>query len=119
MSDSTAGFSSDAGSGQSARPARGRVSLFDLRWILAVLFGIYGIVVTLMGLLSHAKTVTASGQNIGVNVNLWTGIPMLVLGILFALWALLRPVVPPEATARSYGPSSGDPDDEDATKVVP
>jgi hypothetical protein len=76
---------------------RGRVSLFDLRWILAFLFAVYGIVVTLMGLLAHAKTYTASGQNVNINVNLWTGIPMLVLAILFALWALLRPTVVPTA----------------------
>ena len=78
-----------------ARPARGRASLFDLRWILAVLFGIYGIVVTLMGLLTHARTVTASGQDVHINVNLWTGVPMLLVAIFFALWAGLRPVVAP------------------------
>jgi hypothetical protein len=74
-------------------PTRSRAaSLFDLRWILTLLFGIYGIVVTLMGLFSHASTVAASGQQVGVNVNLWTGIPMLVLAIAFGLWAQLRPV---------------------------
>lgn len=77
------------------QPVRGRVSLFDLRWILAFLFAFYGIVVTLMGLFANAKTYTASGQNVGINVNLWTGIPMLVLAILFAVWALLRPAVVP------------------------
>jgi hypothetical protein len=92
------GTGSTAGAARAVRPARGRVSLFDLRWILAILFGIYGIVVTLMGLLTHAKTVTASGQDVGINVNLWTGVPMLVLGILFALWAGLRPVVAPVPT---------------------
>lgn len=74
-------------------PTRGMAaSLFDLRWILALLFGIYGIVVTLMGLFAHASTVAASGRPIGINVNLWTGIPMLVLAIAFGLWAQLRPV---------------------------
>lgn len=72
--------------------------LFDLRWILAILFAIYGVAVTLTGLLSHAKTVTASGQDIHVNVNLWTGIPMIVVAIAFATWAALRPVSP-EASA--------------------
>jgi hypothetical protein len=77
--------------GASGRPARGVVSLFDLRWILTILFGVYGIVVTLMGLLAHAKTHTASGQDIGINVNLWTGVPMLVVAIAFAVWAVARP----------------------------
>jgi hypothetical protein len=80
------------------QPVRGRISLFDLRWILAFLFAVYGIVVTLMGLFVNAKTYTASGQNVGVNVNLWTGIPMLVLAILFALWAVLRPALVPTTT---------------------
>lgn len=78
--------------GATAPPTRGMASLFDLRWILAVLFGIYGVVVTLLGLLSHAKTYSASGQDVHINVNLWTGIPMLVLAGAFALWAQLRPV---------------------------
>jgi hypothetical protein len=86
------------------KPARGLASLFDLRWILAVLFGIYGIVVTLMGLLVTNKTVTANGQDIGINVNLWTGVPMLAVAIAFAVWALARPVVPDQV---SPGPSAG------------
>jgi hypothetical protein len=68
--------------------------LFDLRWILAILFTIYGVTVTLAGLLSHAKTYAANGQNVHVNVNLWTGVPMLVVAIAFATWAALRPVSP-------------------------
>lgn len=83
------------GGDAAARPARGRASLFDLRWILAVLFGIYGIVVTLMGLLVHAKTVSASGQDVNVDVNLWTGLAMIVLAIVFAVWAATRPLIAP------------------------
>jgi hypothetical protein len=30
-----------------------------------------------------------------INVNLWTGVPMLLVAIFFALWAGLRPVVAP------------------------
>lgn len=95
---------------ESSRPARGKVSLFDLRWILAVLFGIYGIVVTLMGLLAHAKTYTASGQDVGVNVNLWTGLPMLVVAVAFAAWALARPTfveVSPAAGVSPEGSADG------------
>lgn len=87
---------------RTARPARGRASLFDLRWILTILFAVYGLVTTLVGLFSHAKTTTASGQDIGINVNLWTGVPMLVVAIAFAVWALLRPTfvqVSPEGSA--------------------
>ena len=89
------------------KPARGLTSLFDLRWILAVLFGIYGIVVTLMGLLVSNKTVTANGQDVGVNVNLWTWVPMLAVAIGFAAWALARPVVPDEVSPRSAEGQAG------------
>ena len=98
------------GAESSAGPARGRVSLFDLRWILAVLFAIYGIVVTLMGLLAHAKTYTASGVDIGVDVNLWTGVPMLLLAIAFAVWAWARPTfvqVNPGADVSPEGSADG------------
>lgn len=71
-------------------PAHGAASLFDLRWILALLFSVYGIVVTVMGIwFTTQADLDKAG---GINVNLWTGIPMLVLAILFALWAQLRPV---------------------------
>jgi hypothetical protein len=76
-------------------PTHGAASLFDLRWILALLFGVYGIVVTVMGIwFTTQADLDKAG---GINVNLWTGIPMLVLAILFALWAQLRPVRIPAA----------------------
>jgi hypothetical protein len=103
---SNSDVASGSGGSDGNRPSGGRparVSLFDLRWILAFLFGVYGIVVTLMGLLSHASTFTASGQDVGVNVNLWTGIPMLVLAALFALWAALRPAFVPSSDDKTVG----------------
>ncbi|HEX7659517.1 MAG TPA: hypothetical protein VF444_08560 [Pseudonocardiaceae bacterium] len=78
-------------SSEVSSPKRG-AGLFDLRLIIAVLFGIFGLVVTITGLVVKAKDVSASGINVGVNVNLWTGIAMLILAALMALWALLRPV---------------------------
>jgi len=65
--------------------------LFDLRVIIAVLFAVFGAVVTITGFVANSS-VSASGEQVGVNVNLWTGIPMLVLGALFLTWALVRPV---------------------------
>lgn len=74
------------------RPAGRTAGLFDLRLIIALLFTIFGLIVTITGLVAKAKTFSASGTDIGVNVNLWTGIPMLVLAVLMGLWAVLRPV---------------------------
>jgi hypothetical protein len=87
MSEPSTSASSSTGSKATASRA---ASLFDLRWIIALLFGVYGIVVTVMGIgfTSQAELDKAGG----INVNLWTGIPMIVVAVLFALWAQLRPV---------------------------
>lgn len=66
--------------------------LFDLRWIIATLIGLFGVVVTLMGLFDHASSTAASGHSVGVNVNLWTGIPMILLAAGFGIWAAVRPL---------------------------
>lgn len=76
-----------------------RAGLFDLRWIIALLFGIYGVVVTIMGIGFTSQTELNNAG--GINVNLWTGIPMLVVAALFALWAQLRPVQIPMGVSDS------------------
>src|ERR687894_518261 len=74
--------------GKSATPAR----LFDIRRIIGGLFVVYGVIVTIAGF-------TASDADIekaeGVNINLWTGLGMLALGVFFLVWLKLRPVAPP------------------------
>ncbi|GGY22892.1 hypothetical protein [Streptomyces djakartensis] len=74
--------------GKSATAAR----LFDIRRIIGGLFVIYGVIVTIAGF-------TASDADLdkaeGVNINLWTGLGMLLLGLFFLAWLKLRPVAPP------------------------
>jgi hypothetical protein len=66
--------------------------LFDIRRIIGGLFVLYGIIVTIAGLtVSDADRAKAQG----VNINLWTGLGMLALGILFLIWLRLRPLAPP------------------------
>lgn len=63
---------------------------FELRMIIAVLFTVYGVVCIIWG---AAFTTQAELQKAaGINVNLLSGIGMLVLGIAFGAWALLRPI---------------------------
>ncbi|MFF4353216.1 hypothetical protein [Streptomyces sp. NPDC001530] len=66
--------------------------IFDLRRIIGGLFVIYGIIVTIAG-------ITVSDANLdkaeGVNINLWTGLGMLALGVFFLAWLWLRPLAPP------------------------
>lgn len=66
--------------------------LFDLRTVIAVLFGVYGIVLTVMGAFFEDEAQLAKAG--GIDINLWTGIAMLVLAALFYLWAVRRPLVP-------------------------
>ncbi|MGW0846453.1 hypothetical protein ACWD26_41270 [Streptomyces sp. NPDC002787] len=74
--------------GRSATAAQ----LFDIRRIIGGLFVVYGVIVTVAG-------ITASDADIdkaeGVNINLWTGLGMLALGVFFLAWLWLRPVAPP------------------------
>lgn len=63
--------------------------LFDLRWLIAAMFVVYGVVLIITGAFdSKAELAKASG----VRINLWTGIGMLVVGAVFAAWARLRPL---------------------------
>jgi hypothetical protein len=64
-------------------------NLFDLRRIIAGLFLLYGVVLTIVGLGDSDKEIAKSA---GVHINLIAGLGMIVLGGLFLAWALLRPL---------------------------
>ncbi|MFJ1653345.1 hypothetical protein ACIOC2_18535 [Streptomyces sp. NPDC088337] len=67
--------------------------IFDLRRIIGGLFVLYGVIVTVTGITDSQAAIDKAQ---GVNINLWTGIGMLVLGVFFLVWMKLRPVTPPE-----------------------
>lgn len=67
-----------------------RTSAFDIRLIIAVLTGIYGLVITVLGI--GFTTDAELKKSAGVNINLWAGIGLLVICLLFVLWARLRPL---------------------------
>ncbi len=66
--------------------------LFDVRRIIGGLFVIYGIIVTIAGITASSADLKKAQD---ININLWTGIGMLVLGVLFLVWLKLSPTVPP------------------------
>lgn len=68
-----------------------RVGLFDLRYVLALLFLVYGVVLTVMGLAFTSQAGLDKAD--GININLWAGIVMFLVGVVFSLWARLRPIV--------------------------
>ncbi|WP_243792501.1 hypothetical protein [Saccharopolyspora gloriosae] len=66
---------------------------FDIRLIIAVLFFLYGLVLTVLGATASAEDVAKAA---GLNINLWSGLGMLLFAVLFALWVKLRPLVVPD-----------------------
>jgi hypothetical protein len=69
---------------------------FDIRRIIGGLFLVYGVILAVVGIVGSDEI---KNKAAGVNVNLWTGLAMLVVGGLMIFWALARPVMPePEAT---------------------
>ncbi|GGM35390.1 hypothetical protein GCM10012275_03320 [Longimycelium tulufanense] len=89
---------------RNASQPRRRAGLFDLRWIIAVLFAIYGAVLTVVGLgfTSDADVSKAAG----LNINLWSGAGMLATAVVFGLWAQLRPLAVPEQPAKEALPET-------------
>ena len=67
---------------------------FDIRNIIGGLIGVYGVILTLMGIFGDPETEKTGGPN----ANLWAGIVMLVVGLAFLAWARLRPLLVPEHT---------------------
>jgi hypothetical protein len=86
MSDQRAGESDEQGTGAKEAQA---ANLFDLRRIIGGLFVLYGIVLTIVGLGDSEAEITKAA---GVHINLLAGLGMLVLGLVFIAWALLRPL---------------------------
>ena len=64
---------------------------FDVRNVIAGLLGLYGVVLTVMGVVDRSEEALAKAG--GVNANLWTGIGLLVVALAFAAWTRWRPVV--------------------------
>jgi membrane-bound ClpP family serine protease len=71
-----------------------KVGAFDIRFVIGGLIGLYGVVLTLLGLFNASDEELARGD--GVNINLWAGLGMIVFAVVFAAWARWRPVIVPE-----------------------
>ena len=74
---------------------------FDIRRIIGGLFLLYGAILAIVGVVGSDEV---KNKAAGINVNLWTGLAMLVFGGLMIFWALARPVAPePEAANGGSG----------------
>ncbi|MFE7273873.1 hypothetical protein [Streptomyces sp. NPDC057623] len=79
--------------------------LFDIRRIIGGLFVLYGVIVTITGLTDDDAAIDKAQ---GVNINLWTGLGMLALGVFFLLWLRLRPTAHPAPPPLASRPSQED-----------
>ena len=71
-----------------SRAARA-ANLFDVRRFIGGLFLLYGLILFVLGIGASDADVDKAA---GVNVNLWTGLAMLVVGAIFLAWAFTRPL---------------------------
>ena len=69
--------------------------LFDLRSFIGALLLIFGVLVIIPGFIAGKATIDKSA---GINLSLWIGGLMLVIGAFFVIWILLKPP-PPVTTA--------------------
>ncbi|MEU9100843.1 hypothetical protein [Streptomyces sp. NPDC048361] len=73
------------------RKSASAARLFDIRRIIGGLFTLYGVIVTVAGILASDADLKKAQ---GININLWTGLGMLALGLFFLTWLKLRPMAP-------------------------
>jgi len=85
-----------------------KAGAFDIRNVIALLLGAYGVLLVVLGLVHTSDADLAKAD--GLNINVWGGLGMIVAAAGFALWARLRPIVVPDESGQS---SSGQPSTPD------
>jgi hypothetical protein len=98
----------------SASRAAQAANLFDLRRIIGGVFVGIGLLLTILGLFESQANIDKAA---GVNINLWTGIGMLVFGIFMITWALTRPLGD-ELTEGETSPGAAPPQGVDAAALA-
>ena len=63
---------------------------FDIRNFIGVLLGIFGIILTIAGIVGF--TPDEAERTGGIDANLWTGIGLIIAAAVFLIWAKLRPI---------------------------
>ena len=70
-------------------PQSAAARLFDLRVLIGGLFLVYGVMLTVAGFFTSARDLAKAS---GININLWMGIGMLIIGVFFTTWWRLSPL---------------------------
>lgn len=85
----------------------------DLKFVLTLLFLIFGILVTISGFIATPEDIEKAA---GINISLWTGISLLVLSAAFGVWWQLSP---PEIPTSSLDRKDLDQGSEDENFQMP
>lgn len=72
-------------------PRSAAARLFDIRLMIGGLFVVYGVMLTVAGFGTSDKNLAKAA---GININLWLGIGMLVVGAVFLVWFKVNPLRP-------------------------
>lgn len=88
----------DESGAEKAIEADRNANRFDIRRLIGGLFILYGVILTVLGLVGSFNV---KHKAAGINIDLWTGIAMLIFGALMIFWALSRPVAPRVRRARA------------------
>jgi len=94
----------ETGTTTTTAPKSAAARLFDLRSLIGGLFVLYGIMLIVAGSFTSKANLAKADH---ININLWMGIGMLILGILFLLWWRLNPVKPAEPDEPGPSGSAG------------
>ena len=70
-----------------------KAGLFDIRSIIGLLLGIYGVILVITSFFTSDEQLAKAD---GVDVNLWAGLGLVVASAVFVAWARLRPIVVPD-----------------------
>lgn len=73
---------------------------FDIRRLIGGLFVLYSVILIALGIFGSSQV---KHKAAGINIDLWTGLGMLVFGALMVFWALSRPTLPEPPETRGEG----------------
>lgn len=79
---------------------------FDIRNFIGALLGLFGLILVIMGLVAFSPDEAAKTD--GLNANLWAGLAMLVVGVLFMVWTKVDPI---RMVVRDNEPGAEEPKD--------
>jgi hypothetical protein len=89
MSERTPRTGQAAGVADDAQPESAAGNLFDLRVMIGGLFVFYGAVLIIAGIFTSSAELHKAAN---ININLWMGIGMFILGALFLAWWRAAPL---------------------------